>query len=257
MDLTVKQFGSEQTQPSYRFGPHVRDHYLIHYVLHGKGILIAEGLTHSICAGQAFVIFPGQVAVYQADTEKPWYYAWVGFLGRDAAAIIAEAGATYSHPVVNCRHNLLSVVQQMQKDIELSSHPIALTGGLMRFLALMIDTVSSDQSPAQILYEKALWYFRSNYPRLVTIHETASYVGLSRSQLFRIFRAISGQSPKQALTALRLEEAYRLLLETILSIEEIAYAIGIPSPSRFCTIFTSRYGLPPSKLRTRTGYISR
>ena len=67
MGLTLKQFGSEKTLPAHRYGPHVRDHYLIHYVLHGKGTLTAEGLTHSIGAGQAFVIFPDQVTVYQAD----------------------------------------------------------------------------------------------------------------------------------------------------------------------------------------------
>ena len=247
MDLSVKQFGTEKTAPSHRYGPHVRDHYLIHYILCGKGTLTAEGLTHHIGAGEAFVIFPGQVTVYQADANNPWHYGWVGFDGDNAASLIAAAGATLVHPVLHCHHNLFSVIHQMQQDIELPGSQLALTGGLMRFLALLGDSNSQYKSSSHTLYEKALWLFRSNYQRPITIDETAHFIGLSRSQLFRIFRNEYGHSPKQALTELRLEEAYRLLLETNLTVQDVSYAVGIPSPSRFCSIFSARYGLPPGQ----------
>ena len=247
MDLCVKQFGTERTVPSHRYGPHVRDHYLIHYVLSGKGRLMAEGLTHAIGAGQAFVIFPDQVTVYQADFDEPWHYGWVGFTGEDAASLIAAVGATLVNPVVRCRHNLFPVIHQMQRDIELPESQLALTGGLMRFLALLGDGESLNKSSSRVLYEKALWHLRSNYQRSITVDETAALVGLSRSQLFRIFRHESDQSPKQALTELRLEEAYRLLLETSLTVQEVSYAVGIPSCSRFCSMFSAKYGLPPGQ----------
>ena len=247
MSLIVKQFGIEQTTPSHRYGPHVRDHYLIHYVSRGKGVLTAEGQTHNIGAGQAFVIFPDQVTVYQADTADPWHYGWVGFIGEEATSLIRAAGAAPVAPVIRCRHNLLAVVRQMQQDVELADSRLALTGGLMRFLALLGDADSQHKSSAHALYEKVLWHFRSNYMRPITIAETARVVGLSRSQLFRVFRGETGQSPKQALTTLRLEEAYRLLLETTLSVQEISYAVGIASPSRLCTLFSAKYGLSPGR----------
>ncbi len=252
MALVVKQFGTEQTPPSHRYGPHVRDHYLIHYVLHGKGTLAAEGLTHAIGAGQAFVIFPDQITVYQADAVYPWQYGWVGFVGEEAAELVRAAGATPEHPVLRCRHNLFAVVHQMQQDVELAANGLALTGGLMRFLALLGDVDSQYKSSARALYEKALWHFRSHYMRPISIDETARMVGLSRSQLFRIFRGETGQSPKQALTDLRLEEAYRLLLETHLSVQEIAYAVGIPSASRFCSVFSAKYGISPGQFAKRS-----
>ena len=135
----------------------------------------------------------------------------------------------------------------MQQDIELPGSQLALTGGLMRFLALLGDSESLNKSSSRVIYEKALWHLRSNYQRPITVDETAYFVGLSRSQLFRIFRNESDQSPKQALTGLRLEEAYRLLLETNLTVQEVSYAVGIPSPSRFCSMFSARYGLPPGQ----------
>jgi len=253
MSLVVKQFGTEQTVPSHRYGPHVRDHFLIHYVLQGCGTLTAEGLIHSIRAGQAFVIFPDQITTYQADAVHPWHYGWVGFTGDEAAALVAAAGATMVSPVIQCRHNLYAVVHQMQQDLELADNRLALTGGLLRFLALLSDGDSRRNSSSRALVEKALWYIRSNYSRAVTIDETARAVGLSRSQLFRIFREETGQSPKQALTALRLEEAYRLLLNTSLNAQEVAYAVGIPSASRFSAMFSAQYGLTPGRFSKSSG----
>ena len=141
----------------------------------------------------------------------------------------------------------------MQRDVALPESQAALTGGLLRFLALLCDSDSRYKSSSHALYEKALWYLRSNYSRSVTVEETARYVGLSRSQLFRIFRSESGQSPKQTLTDLRLEEAYRLLLETSLTVQEVSYAVGIPASSRFCTLFADRYGLPPGRFAKTVG----
>lgn len=247
MDLLVTQFGTEQTKPSHRYGPHVRDHYLIHYVLHGKGILYAHGRTHCVGQGQAFVIYPDQVTVYQADERDPWHYGWVGFVGGDAAALVAATGATDAEPVVQCPYNLISVIHQMQQDVRLSDSGLALTGGLMRFLALLGDNKRENKSAARGLYEKALWYLRSNYQRSITIAETARFVGLSRSQLFRVFHSESGLSPKQALTGFRLEEACRLLANTGLTVQEVSYAVGIPSPSRFCALFSAEFGVSPGQ----------
>ncbi len=252
MSLSVNQFGTEQTAPSHRYGPHVRDHYLIHYVLSGKGTLKAEGLTHAIGAGEAFVIFPGQLTLYQADAITPWHYGWVGFHGEEAEALLRKAGVAPDRPVIRCHHNLFPILQQMSQDIGLSEGPLALTGGLMRFLALLFDRQEHAKTTARSLYEKAVWYFRGNYPRPITIAETARFVSLSRSQLFRVFVEECGKSPKQALTALRLEEAYRLLLSTRLTVQVVAYAVGIPSASRFCALFLEQYGQTPGQfVRTK------
>ena len=42
MDLTVYQYGYEQCEPLHSFGPYVRNNYLFHYVISGKGCLHAN-----------------------------------------------------------------------------------------------------------------------------------------------------------------------------------------------------------------------
>ena len=63
LDLRLFQFGWEQCAPLHSFGPFVRNHFLFHYVISGKGCLDADdakGVTrrYHLKAGQGFLICP-------------------------------------------------------------------------------------------------------------------------------------------------------------------------------------------------------
>ena len=69
MDLTIYQYGYEKCEPLHSFGPYVRNNYLFHYVMSGKGCLHANdeaGNTtyYEIEAGNGFIIEPGYVNTY-------------------------------------------------------------------------------------------------------------------------------------------------------------------------------------------------
>lgn len=50
LPLSVKNVGFQQCTPGYRWGAGVRDHYLIHYVVSGRGTFTAAGRAPSPCA---------------------------------------------------------------------------------------------------------------------------------------------------------------------------------------------------------------
>ena len=62
--------GYAQCEPLHCYGPASRPHYLIHFVLKGKGRYQAAGQTHCLTAGQGFLIEPGTQTFYQADKER-------------------------------------------------------------------------------------------------------------------------------------------------------------------------------------------
>ena len=61
VDLNLYQYGWEQTEPLHSYGPYARNHYLFHYVISGKGLLLANEQEYAIEGGQGFLIAPGQV----------------------------------------------------------------------------------------------------------------------------------------------------------------------------------------------------
>lgn len=72
VDLNLYQYGWEQTEPLHSYGPYARNHYLFHYVISGKGLLLANEQEYAIEGGQGFLIAPGQVTTYRADEQEPW-----------------------------------------------------------------------------------------------------------------------------------------------------------------------------------------
>lgn len=101
LPLSVKNVGFQQCTPGYRWGAGVRDHYLIHYVVSGRGTFTAAGRAFPVRAGEVFLVWPNVVVSYEADTESPWEYYWLGFSGPDAAALLARTDLRPDAPVLH------------------------------------------------------------------------------------------------------------------------------------------------------------
>ncbi len=74
----------------------------------------------------------------------------------------------------------------------------------------------------------------------------AKDLGLSRMQLHRKLKAITGLSTSEFIRNQRLKTASKLLKTSDLTVNEIAYAVGFNSPSYFITCFKEVYGVTPN-----------
>lgn len=81
----------------------------------------------------------------------------------------------------------------------------------------------------------------------------AARIGVSPRHLSRLFKAEFGVSPLDYQLTQRLLTAKRLLVDSALSMTEIAYAAGFGSVRRFNALFRERYQLSPQQLRARRG----
>lgn len=260
-DVFVRQCGSEACARGHLYGPAVRDHFLIHYIASGKGVFYADGLTHHIGAKHGFIIFPGQVTTYRADDDDPWVYAWVGYEGRTAAILTEMVGLTRSNPVfeLDAEIDPYDRVRRMLRaasDMRLGD--MAMLGSLYQLLSeIGQGRTSVNEEPETRYYKKAVWYLEGNYHRDVRITDVAAFVGLSRSQLFRVFRRAAGMSPKEYLSVIRTERAAKLLRATDLSFEKIALSSGFFSAGRLNAVFQDQYGASPSQYRKSLKLASR
>ncbi|RYD60387.1 MAG: DNA-3-methyladenine glycosylase 2 family protein, partial [Verrucomicrobiaceae bacterium] len=81
------------------------------------------------------------------------------------------------------------------------------------------------------------------------LEEIATEFGISSRQLRRIIQKELGVSPIELLQTRRLLLAKQLLTETKLAVIDVAFASGFSSLRRFNDAFSSRYRMPPSRLR--------
>jgi AraC family transcriptional regulator len=104
---------------------------------------------------------------------------------------------------------------------------------------------SADRS----MVEQAIHGMRSRLDEDFTLRKIVEGTGLGAFQFLRIFRRLTGLPPGQFLSALRLEEAKRLLLSTERSVGEICFEVGYNSVGTFTSRFTQWVGLSPTRLR--------
>ena len=83
----------------------------------------------------------------------------------------------------------------------------------------------------------------------LSVDDLAADMSLSRVQLYRKVKAVTGSSPVELLRTTRLARAYQLLLTTDKTVSEVAYAVGFTAPSYFTKCFKEEYGIVPGNVR--------
>ena len=83
----------------------------------------------------------------------------------------------------------------------------------------------------------------------LSVEDLAADMGLSRVQLYRKVKALTGNTPIDLLRKARLAQAQKLLQESELSVSEIAYQVGFASPSYFTKCYKDEFGTVPGEVR--------
>lgn len=82
-----------------------------------------------------------------------------------------------------------------------------------------------------------------------SVEQLAGELSISRIQLYRKMKAIVGINISDYIQKIRLEKAQAMLVETQLTISEIAYATGFSTPNYFSTSFRAKYNMSPKSYR--------
>ncbi len=100
---------------------------------------------------------------------------------------------------------------------------------------------------------KALGYIRENFKENITLESLSESLGISTFYASKVISREAGKTFTQILTAVRLEEAKRLLMETDLSIKEITFMTGFNSQHYFSRVFKKFTKITPSEYKRLTG----
>ena len=240
VDLGLYQFGKEDCDPAHSYGPAIRNHYLFHYILNGKGTLMwQDGKRHEnktvLRAGQGFLISPGQITTYIADDRIPWEYCWLEFDGLRAKEALEITGLSVNHPVYNPVHREFEAIMRDE------------------FIDALARSVT-DYRPASgkvkdFYIKEALAFIENNYMNEITVEDIAEVSGLNRSYFGKIFKESVGKSPQEFLIHYRMIKAAELLSMTRYSVGEIANAVGYPNQLHFSRAFKGVYGVSPRNWR--------
>lgn len=199
--------GYAQCGPLHCYGPASRPHYLIHFVVKGKGMYQASGQKHYLTAGQGFLIEPGTQTFYQADKDDPWSYLWIGVGGTNAGKYIRDIGLNSEQLIFRSEsgEELKKIVLDILKHTEsTTSNLYYLQGRLYDFFSVLtkdvvIDTYLGNTKEKKYGREngygeyikEAMAFIKNEYACGIGVQELAEHLNVNRSYLYTNKESIS------------------------------------------------------------------
>lgn len=256
LDLFLCQCGTESCSPNHSFGPAVRDHYLIHYVIDGEGSYSVNNKTYKLKKNQGFLIFPQTIAYYEADKENPWTYAWIGFNGLKAEYYLDLCNLSESNLIFTLEEDTLSTCIEKILSIDRSSiaSELKTQSLLYMFLSSLSEinhskTRANSQNNTELYVEKSIDFIVSNYSNNIKISDIANFIGINRSYLSSIFKEKIKVSPQEFLLNFRIKKACVLLENKSLAIGDVSRSVGYADQLIFSKIFKKVKGVSPKEYR--------
>lgn len=258
--LTIYYGGLEICSSSHSFGPAIRPHYLLHYVLNGKGKYYVNNKCYDLEKGEGFLIFPGESTYYKADTENPWEYCWISFDGYESNNILKNCGLSKDNLIFKdysggtFKESLLSLINNYEAN---SSNEFSLLGQLYLCFSSIYDQINSkEKNNYESYFDKALDYIYNNFSYDIKISDVAKHVRIDRTYLYKLFMKEYKISPQQYLISFRLNTAVNLLETTKMNITEISYSCGFKDTPTFYKHFKKQFNITPVKYRkSKSNYI--
>ncbi|PKM57509.1 MAG: AraC family transcriptional regulator [Firmicutes bacterium HGW-Firmicutes-3] len=264
IDLNLFQYGWEQCIPSQSFGPHIRNHYLFHFVISGAGTLFSmdsKGNNHvyHITSNQGYLICPNQTNTYVADENYPWEYAWIEFDGLRVRELLNLAGLTVDSPVYRsiAKDLTYELINELLYIVKHSNEsPFHLIGHLYLALDLLARSSANkseikNSKLADFYVHEALTFIEQNFQNDISVNDISQFCNLNRSYFGKIFRNAVGSSPQDFLINYRMSKASELLRITELHVCDISKAVGYPNQLHFSRAFKNVYGISPTHWRNK------
>lgn len=260
-----QEYPPENHPSEYYFNPEkgrVLNEYQLLYITNGNGIFNFGTLSKQSCfitEGKMFFLMPGVWHSYQPLPNSGWNEYWIGFKGPMIDRIVNEGFFINRPPVFTIGLNE-RIVDLYHKAIEIANeeragYQQALSGIVMHIIGLMYyRDKTRDFQDEELIRKmgKAKVIMRESLYTSISPEQIANELNISYSGFRRAFREFTGTSPLKYIIELKLNEAKRLLSNTVMTVKEIAYNLNFDNPDYFPVFFKKRTGLTPMEYRNRT-----
>lgn len=238
-DLNPILFGHDRCAPNQFMNAPIREYFLVHYVISGKGRLRVKDTWYTVSAQQIFIISEGTGNYYEADAEDPWEYIWLSFDGKLAEHF------TMLPPVMNFPNNLFFEMLEV-RNLDAMREEFLTEKLFALYRILFAKHVPNNYSAA------IKNFIKINYMKpSISVDQIAKSLNLNHSYLARLFKKESKCSIQEYLIRTRIARAIELL-EKKCSIQQVSSAVGYTDASTFSKIFKKYVGVSPQKYQQQT-----
>lgn len=233
----------------HSFGPAVRRHWLVHYVIEGIVRFQKGDNVYSVKKGECFIIRPNEITYY--ENSAPWHYAWIGFSADKIPQCLKSNDVLKADFLQNI---FIEIEENIDKyNSEFGDNGVReayLLGKITEIMALFeLHYARPTESRAESEIKKVKNYIDVRLTSNLKISEIADEFHLDRAHLSRKFKEVVGESPQNYIVNARLKEAAKLMREHGLSPTDAATAVGYLDIYLFSKMFKRRFGVSPREYK--------
>jgi len=245
---------------AYYFRPEegrILDNYQFIYISQGKGkVYFSPDRSIEIDAGKMLVIPQYTWHSYHPDKKTGWKEHWIGIRGSmidnwfennfvDPEQRIFKVG--FSEEIIKYFRRAQEIASEERPGYQ---QVLASIANMIFSLTLYNDVNKSFTDDRNIqMIEQARAIIRENYLTDITPQQVARRINMSYSWFRKMFKEYTSISPAQYIIELKLQAAKNLLMNSPLSIKEIAFNLNYIDALYFSTLFKKHVGYSPSVFR--------
>lgn len=232
--------------------------YILIWCTDGEGWYYLDGVRHTVSKNHFFMLPADRGHAYGSSEDKPWSIYWAHFTGEDAPSAYERGRRGQGFPEesriseISQLFDELLTLMEGHADEDVSAFiDLSFTRLLAAFLYPDIwqRNGASDGTANVSIVGKAAHFMEEHLSEKLSLAEICSYLGYSESYVTRIFSAEVGCGPMTYLQRLKVKRASRLLVNTDLKINQIAFMVGFDDPLYFSKFFAKAQGVSPKEYR--------
>lgn len=251
-------FGRHECEPGWEWSPTCED-YEFWFVIAGTGSAVLNGASvHALGPGSLALLRPGDNAHFKQNPRDRLtvLYCHFEFVDRITGLSVVLPEDHLPSQILKVKQvgpiadALYRIVKRLRDRRALGRYSAG--GQLMELLSevyLQDAVLQGLEQGLDTRLQDAMERILERPAQRWTLDDVARFVGLSASQLSRLFVTQLGTTFRRFCVDARLDRACELLQHTVMNVSQIALVLGYSDQFLFSRQFRSKYGEPPSAYR--------
>lgn len=230
--------------------------YQLIYITKGKGTIYLKDEEKELQEGNIIIYKPLEKQYYKYNhLDLPEHY-WIHFTGFGVESLLSKINLTQKMCYhIGIDNDIIELYKKIIYELQIkrvsyenmaNSYFIELISKISR---RVIEISAGDKYKKNYNIQKTIEIMHSKYFEKYSVNDFATICNLSKYRFIHNFKDLTGLSPIQYLTEIRINKAKELLISSNLDIGEISDIVGYDNQLYFSRIFKKVTGFSPSYYR--------
>jgi AraC family transcriptional regulator of arabinose operon len=237
--------------PRGQCGPRIQLYLQLVFLMSGSMTVHIDGKPYPIPVGHVALLTPDHLEFFEFATDQETWHRWIAVrVDPVSAQVTAHLANLPLHiPISEEMSRLMDIMLQLRRHSP-STHETLRSFGLAALQLYETEShLSLNNHFIHSSIAKAKTYIEKNYAQHISLSSLAHHVGLSEEHLVRLFHKSEAMTPMKFVWRFRIVRATEMLVQTGLSVGEIASRCGFKTSYHFARMVKSVTKKTPSQIR--------